>query len=195
MMYIDVLDTILWKVWASTENQKDQKQHETALLFLQHASTGIQTRNIIDLRGRYDSARKERFRLSRDDQVIAKAYFSWPPLEESGHMIVSVDRHMRCHQIPRILSSARFPQMGPSITWQASQLIVCKKWLPTWTAYRSLPFQPFPPSAFWDNSCWWSTTCECSTLIVGFKHRPSRHNLQPSHFPLASAWHPCTRPV
>lgn len=45
MMYIDVLDTILWKVWASTENQKDQKQHETALLFLQHASTGIQTRN------------------------------------------------------------------------------------------------------------------------------------------------------
>lgn len=70
-----------------------------------------------------------------------------------------------------------------------------KKWLPTWTVYCSLPFQPFPPSAFWDNSCWWSTTCECSTLIVGFKHRPSRRNLQPSHFPLASAWHPCTRPV
>ena len=106
---------------------------------------------VIDLRGRYDSARKERFRLSRDDQVIAKAYFSWPPLEESGHMIVSVDRHMRRHQIRRILSSAqRQPQMGPRITWQASQLILwkcvlLKKWLPTWTAYRSLPFQPFPP--------------------------------------------------
>ena len=56
---------------------------------------------VIDLRGRYHSARKERFRLSRDDQVIA-TYFSWPPLEEeSGHMIVKNDRHMRLSSNPK----------------------------------------------------------------------------------------------
>ena len=59
MMYIDVLDTILWKVWASTENQKIKSSMRQLFFYCSMRQQAFKRATVIDLRGRYDSARKE----------------------------------------------------------------------------------------------------------------------------------------